>query len=419
MSPTTDAVVTHEESGRKLPSGRTFIRFWTAQTVSQLGDEVFIVALPLIVYATTRSAGAMSIAFGMTMVPHIALGILGGALADRFDQRRLLATLSAAATAALLVLAAMLHFGAAGPVTLAVSALLLACLLAALLPGYESCIPRIVPAERLVSANSRLEVSRIVCAVVGPGLAGLLVTLGPGVGAIVFDAASFLVAGLLLLSLPPLAPRAAPRRPATTRNLLREIGEGIGLAFRTRSIRLGMLLSTTTNVCVGALHIVAIFQLRDRFDVPAPTVGLIMTGTAIFSLVVAALPRLQRRLGYPGTLAIGLLLSMVACLLMARPAHISWVIGALALETCGATVFNVGWRAMRQQVAGAEAIGRISGVSRGVAFLGAAVGGWLGGAVAASAGLSLYLYPGAAVIAGLVALALLRLPGYLARDLAT
>jgi Na+/melibiose symporter-like transporter len=270
-----------------------------------------------------------------------------------------------------------------------------------------------MPPQRLLEANSRLETTRTLCAVLGPSLAGFLTGFGEGGPAIAVNAASFFVATLMILPLRTLK-KAPTGRPVTVRELWADVRDGLGQAWRRRPIRIGILLSSGSNLCTGSLDIYAIYSLRHNLHASAATVGLIFTGSSLFALAAASLlPRLGRRAGYALGMGLGLASLAGACALMAHPANITIVAAALLANTSGAVIFNVQWRAMRQHIAGPALIGRISGICRGIAYAGVALGAWAGGLLTTLSGdgSRLYLLTGTAIVASLAfaALSVLRL----------
>ncbi|ARF59102.1 MFS transporter [Streptomyces gilvosporeus] len=395
----------------------SFVRFWIAQTSSQLGDEVYTVALPLVVYAVTGSAGAMSLIFGLSMVPHVVAGLFGGALTDRQGPYTLLVATSLLAGTLMTTLAALVSTGRAGVPVMAVITVALACAASTLLSAYESAIPRLIPAPRLLEANSRLESTRTLCTVLGPSLAGFLTGFGNGGPAIALNALSFFVATLMIVPLRTLKGAEGPgtvtatpvNTPVPARELWADVRDGLAQAWHRRPVRIGILLSSGANLCTGSLDIYAIFSLRHNLHASAVVVGLLFTGSGLFAMLAATLlPRLGKHVGYAPGMGLGLAGLGSACALMAFPSHLVVVALALMANTCGTVIFNVQWRAMRQHVAGPALVGRISGICRGIAFAAAAIGAWVGGLLATLSGNGsrLYLLSGAVFVAALTLCAL-------------
>ncbi|MFL6265899.1 MAG: MFS transporter, partial [Actinomycetes bacterium] len=69
---------------------RGFSRLWWAHSISQFGDQLTLVALPLAAYADTQSAVAVGVVASLEAVTAVLFGLLAGALADRLAHRRVL-----------------------------------------------------------------------------------------------------------------------------------------------------------------------------------------------------------------------------------------------------------------------------------------------------------------------------------------
>src|SRR5690349_24482991 len=86
-------VVTPQPAPQKLPhplKSRNFVLWWTGATLSLLGDQFYVVALPWIVLQLTGSAAAMGMVSMCTGIPRAVLVLMGGAVADRTSARKLL-----------------------------------------------------------------------------------------------------------------------------------------------------------------------------------------------------------------------------------------------------------------------------------------------------------------------------------------
>ena len=68
-----------------MPTG--FGQLWTAQAVSSLGDGVMYAALPLLALTLTRDPMVLAVVTATGTLPWLLFGVLGGALADRWDRR--------------------------------------------------------------------------------------------------------------------------------------------------------------------------------------------------------------------------------------------------------------------------------------------------------------------------------------------
>ena len=156
-----------------------FWKFWTGQTVSNLGSSFSQFALPLLVYKLTGSALNLGITTAVEMLPYLFFGLLIGAWVDRVDRKRLMIW-----TDIVRALLTALY----PPPRRAAPADRVVDLWAGLHPldltifftsGEFAAIPSLVEGDDLVTANGRIQASYSAATVVGPLLAGVLVAVMP------------------------------------------------------------------------------------------------------------------------------------------------------------------------------------------------------------------------------------------------
>jgi MFS family permease len=183
-----------------------FRLLWFGELVSHVGRHVTVVALPFQVYQLTRSPLAVGLIGLAQVVPLIAFSIVGGAVADHFDRRKvLLATESGLTVTALLFVAGALM--GRPPLGLLYGAAALQSALTALgSPARQAAIPNLVSRKQLSSALALNQVLFQVSDIAGPAVGGLLIArfgLGwaYGVDALTFGAA--IVAVALMRPIPP------------------------------------------------------------------------------------------------------------------------------------------------------------------------------------------------------------------------
>jgi MFS family permease len=205
---------------------RDFVRYWTGQTVSEVGSQVTELALPLVALLQLgASSTEVGVLRAVAFVPYLVLSLPAGVLADRRRRRPLMigADLGRAVLLALVPLAALLDvlsLPLLGTVAVAAGALTVVFDVC-----YLSVLPGLVSRDRIQQANGGLEASRAAAAVAGPGLGGALVSLLRASGAMIVDAASFVVSAACLLTIrrpepPSPSPGLAAREafwPAGTR----------------------------------------------------------------------------------------------------------------------------------------------------------------------------------------------------------
>ncbi|MGH2558521.1 MAG: MFS transporter, partial [Thermomicrobiales bacterium] len=217
-----------------LRGNRDFQVVLAGQAVSAFGDAITLTAMPLLVLFLTGSGALMGIVSALQLLPDLVLGLPAGALADRWDRRRMM--IWADAGRALLT--------AAIPVAYWLGWSTMAVILVVTVPinalrvlsdaGFTSAVPGLVGRENLARANSYMETTLSVPFIVGPALAGVLVaTIGPA-ETLAIDAVSFAVSAGSLLMVRRIL-RA--ERPAEMPRILVDIKEGIGFVWRHLVLR--------------------------------------------------------------------------------------------------------------------------------------------------------------------------------------
>jgi MFS family permease len=175
----------------RLPGGRPFHLLITSLAVSSCGDWLYNVALLAIVYERTGSATWVSLTTAARVLPIVALGPLGGVMADRYDRRRLM--IGADVIRAGLMLTLGIVAAAGLPILLAP---VLAAAATAVGSVYPSCIAastaRFVPDDELQRANALRAAIGQGALVAGPALGALvMLAAGPSV-AILLNALTFI-----------------------------------------------------------------------------------------------------------------------------------------------------------------------------------------------------------------------------------
>jgi MFS family permease len=211
-----------------------FVKFWTAVTVSLLGSQVTVLALPLIaVQLLSATPAQMGILRALHALTAGALGLFAGILVDRLRRRRLLigTDLAFAAVAATVATTAML--GVLNIRLLFAIQILSGALTIVAEVANMAFLPSLAGRDRLVAANSRLQTTLSAVAVAGPGIAGLLITRIGAPAAMLVDAASFAISAVLLSTIR--APEPSHRPPATdphaSESLWDQLGEGIRTVY--------------------------------------------------------------------------------------------------------------------------------------------------------------------------------------------
>ncbi len=367
---------------RLLREGRVFRSYWGAHTVSLFGDQVTLLAVPLVAVLTLdASAAEMGYLGAVALLPNLLFALHAGAWADRFGRRRHTMIAADLGRAALLASVPLAYaFGALTFAQLYVVAFLAGTLSVLFNVSDASLFQTIVPRDRFVEASSLLNGSRAFSFVAGPSVAGVLVHAVTAPGALLVDALSFLSSGALL-------GRIRPEEPQPTRE---RQGVTVGLRWIADSpiVRPTLLATATINFFNFVFWALFVLYATRTLGVAAGTLGLVLGAGAVGGLVgsVIATP-VTRVLGVGPTLVLGCILFPAPILLvpLARGPE-TVVLGCLFLAEFGSglgvMLLDISAGSLFAAVIPPRLRSRVSGaytfVNYGIRVLGSLAGGLLG-----------------------------------------
>ena len=284
-----------------LREDRQFRRFWAGQIASLVGDQVSLIALPLVaVLSLHAQAAQMGYLTAAGLAPNLLFSLHAGAWVDRRGRRRrtmLAADLGRAALLATIPVAYGLD--ALTIEQLYVIGFLVGTLTVLFYVSYSTLFVALVPRERYVEANSILHGSRALSYVSGPSLGGLLVQLFKAPFALVVDAASFLVSAFFLS-------RIAPPEPPTDDASRGRVTDGLRYIVGSPVVRASLAATATINLFNFAFAALFILYATRSLHVRPGTLGLVLGAGAVGGVVGAALAGgLSRRIGFGPAFLLG------------------------------------------------------------------------------------------------------------------
>ena len=362
-----------------------FRNFWIGQTISFFGDQVSLLAIPLLaILVLEASATQVALLSAATMIPNLFFSVHFGAWVDRFPSRR---RLMIAADLGRAVLLASLPVAAAFDL-LSLSQLFVVALLSGTLAvladvSYNTVFVSLVDREEYIDGSALLNGSRAVSYVGGNGLAGILVQLFTAPFALLADAVSFVASAAFLRRAPAVE---APVEASEERG----IAEGIRFILRTPLMRASLAATATLNLFNAAFWaLLVVFAVR-TLGISAGALGLVLAIGSLGSVLGTLMTgRFSRRLGLGNALILSFVLAPAPLLLIPAAsgshAQVLVMLGvAEFLSGIGIMVLDVGLGALFAAIIPDPLRARVSGayifVNFGVRPLGALGGGLLAAA---------------------------------------
>lgn len=370
---------------------RGFRLLWAGETISQLGNAMAMVGVPLVAVIVLRaSTFAVGLITAAGWLPWLIIGLPAGAWADRLPARRVMiacdlisAVLYACVPAAAwagrlsvgLVVAVQLLAGAASVV---------------FMTAYQVYLPSLVSTGELTQGNARMQGSASAAAFAGPGLAGLVAQALGAVAALLLNGISFLVSAACLAGT---GTAAAGQRPPQQQHgpVRRQIADGLRLVLADKFLRQLSIFWAVANLALTGYSALLVVFLVRVIGLSAGAVGLLTAVTGAGGILGALLTRrVTARYGTARGLLLSALCALPAALLIPLagpgPRLVFYLAGAV-VAYAGIAVGNIIIAAFRQSYAPPGMCGRVTASMRFLIFATSPVGALAGGSLASWLGI--------------------------------
>jgi MFS family permease len=346
-----------------------FRNLWIGVTISLLGDQFYLLALPWLALQLTGSSLMLGTILMTAAIPRAALMLVGGAVTDRFSARRVVTT-TAAVRAVLVGAVAFLiwrhliqvwelyaltfAFGVADAFSF---------------PAGSALIPTLVQPEQLQPANALFQGSTVLTQLVGPLPAGLLMKSFGIASALLLDALSFLavIAALFRIPDPPRAPATsggagAPARPG----MLHSIAEGLRAVRNDPPLMSLMVVFATINFCVAGpigVGLAALAKFRFGSEVAFGTLLSSFSAGTLAGIVAGGTVKRPRRRGLQ-FIIMGLLcgVELIGIGLVPKAYGLTAIAALLAVMGLGVGFVNVQFSSWMQMRVERALLGRVMSV---------------------------------------------------------
>lgn len=388
-----------------LRENAAFRRYWTAHSVSMLGDQVTGIALPLLaVLALHATAAEMGYLAAMQWLPYLLFALVAGAWVDRRQSRRhvmmvadlgralLLLTVPAAALLGLLTLVQAL--GVAFCVGV----------LSVLFNVADSALfVSLVPRERFLSGSSLLNGSRALSFVLGPSLGGVLVQLLTAPFTMLVDVLSYLGSALCLA-------RIAPEEPPRSDGGWKGAWEGLRFTWRTPTVRMALISTAVINLFNLMFSALLVLYATRSLGVAPGVLGVVLGSGAVGGVLGAAFAgRIASAIGVGPAYLAGCVVFTAPLLLvpLAGGPHLlvlAMLFGSEFLSGFGVVLLDIAIGSVFAAVIPGSIRARVSGAYTVVNYGVRPIGSLAGGLVATAIGVRTTLWiAGVLAIVGVVA----------------
>ncbi|MGF2950537.1 MFS transporter [Microbacterium alcoholitolerans] len=380
--------------------GRDFRWLLASSWTSNIGDGVALAAAPLLIASMTSSPILVASGAVLQFLPWLLFGLHAGAIADRFDRRRLVMFANAARAVVLAALCVFLITGTANIWIVLAVAFLYGTAEVFVDTAASTLLPMLVKPADLGIGNARLQAGYLVAnQFAGPPLGAFLFAAGAA-WPFLLEVLCVLLAVMLVsrMAATPVPPRAeSAAKPAVHT----DIAEGIRWLWRNPPVRMLVLIILLFNVTWAAPWGVLVLYATEHLNMGAVGFGMLTTASAAGGLLATfCFGWLERHVSFASLMRVALSLEVAMHLAFALTTT-GWV-ALVIMFVFGFYAFVWGTisTTVRQRLVPPQLQGRIASVNMVGVFGGMVIGQALGGVIAQVWGLTApwwFAFVGAAI----------------------
>ena len=363
---------------------RGFVYLWAANAISQLGEQVSVLAIPLTALFVLKQ-GALQVALlrAFSVLPFVVFSLPAGVWIDRVRRRPLMIAADFGRALALLTIPVAYWLGHLTLSQLYVVAVIYGTLTVIFDVSYLSFLPGLVSRERLSDANAKLLGTAAIAQVIGPTLAGALIGAVGAAVAVVANAISYATSGAFVTAI-----RGREAKPEHMETRGRDdLVEGIRYVFRQPYLRTLTIWTSLWNLFTSGFFAIEVVYFVRTLHWGATEIGIVLAlGSSGLLLGALVNERLVARFGIGRMIAYsGIVFSALLAAVPGAPrSHAAVVIvGSGFVASIVGFFANVNQLTFRQAITPTRLLGRMNSVVRlmywGTIPAGSALAGILAG----------------------------------------
>ncbi len=248
---------------------RNFVLLWTGQAVSQLGSQVYVIAMVFWIKHATGSASLIGSMLMLSSIPHVVLSGIGGAFADRHSRRKIIVCSDLLRGVLVLSMAGLLYLEPHATNTIIVFFMgvtfCMSATVAFFVPAMSAAIPDLAPHSAIRKANSLRQTTAQLALFIGQGVGGMLFRLWGAPLLVLINGLSFLFAavGESFIRIPQKIPERSGGLKERFSAFKREIAEGFRYVWKEPGLRRLFFLSAIFNFFTTPVVALLPFYVED------------------------------------------------------------------------------------------------------------------------------------------------------------
>ncbi|MCC3154793.1 MFS transporter [Hymenobacter sp. BT770] len=335
-----------------------FARLYAAQTTSLLGDALTWVGLALLAFELGGSHSAQILAFALTLrvTAFVLLAPLAGLLADRLNRKTIMVTADIVRMVIIGLLPFVTEVWQVYVLMFTVNAFT-----AFFTPTFQATLPAVTTADEMPQALSLSSATNELLGVLGPGIAGAVAAFLGTRDIFYIDAATFLISGILIFTLPARLRNEEASVNDDERVTVAAVLEGTRLLWRNAVMRYALLLELVAAVSGALILVNTVGLVRGQLHLPEAQYGWVMAAFGIGATAAALLAgALTRRIAHTTFLILGAVLTSLA-VLPANHAGLWPLMGLWLLAGAGQNAVNLATQTLIAEQTDTAHQGRVYG----------------------------------------------------------
>jgi MFS family permease len=367
---------------------RNFRNFWLGQSISVFGDQITLLAIPVVAALVLNASPAdMGLLTAAGLLPHLLFSLPAGVWLDRIQNRRRLMIVVDIGRALLILTIPLAYVaGILGIEQLFLVTFLVGCLAVLFDIAWNTLFVAVTPRSEFVSANSLLNGSRSLAYVAGPAIGGVMMSALGAPLAIIIDGLSYLASGAYLTRVDAPEP-PIDHEPGSIRS---QLAAGVSFVWRDSIIRPTLVAVAWVNLFNLAYHALFVLYATTHLGIDPAGLGLVLGAAGIGGVIgVLFAARVGRRIGIGPAYAAGLILFPAPLILVPlasgpTPLILLGLFVAEFLSGFGVMILDVNagviTKARTPDIIRSRSTGAFRFVNYGIRPIGAVMGGMLGAA---------------------------------------
>jgi MFS family permease len=377
-----------------------FLKLWSAETVSQFGTQISLLALPLVAIDVLHvSAFKVAALTTVEFLPFLLVSLPAGVWVDRLPRRPILIAGDLARAGLLASIPIAYFFDVLTIWQLYGVGFVVGIATVFFDIAYQSYLPALVERPRIIEGNAKLEISRSTAQLGGPGIAGLLVGWLRAPAAVLFDAVSFLGSALFILAIRKTEMSQADRAPR--RKMRAELREGLSYVLRHPYLKNIAACTALFNFFGLMAFAVLLVYARRQLHLSPQAIGLTFTLANVGPLIAALTAnKIFDRVGVGRTIIAASVIGGPMFLAIPFAPHgnaaLAVLIPAMLVGGFANVTYNIAQVSLRQAITPERIQGRMNSVMRFIVWGTIPLGSFSGGVLSSVIGLKETLIIGGA-----------------------